>query len=65
MYGIWNDVQKRFVFGIRAKTADGAYRQLQHHIGKQSYKWRYSAKPIPPGWMNPKNPNYKKRGVKR
>lgn len=61
MYGIWNDVQKRFVFGIRTNTAEGAYRELKKRIGKDYYKWRYSARPIPPGWLNPKNPNYRKK----
>ena len=58
MYGVWNAVQKRFVFGIVEETPGRAQRALFHKIGKGAYKWRYEVRKIPPNWRNPKNPNY-------
>lgn len=46
MYGIWSDVSKRFVFGIQKPSKSAAHRQLMREIGKNSYKWRFRAKPI-------------------
>ena len=34
MYGVWNAVQKRFVFGIAEETPGRAQRALFHKIGK-------------------------------
>lgn len=58
-FGIWNDVQKRFVFGINEESANRARRELQRKIGKDAYKWRYEVRVIPQNWHNPENPNYK------
>ena len=63
-YGIWNDVQKQFVFGINEDSKNRAMRELQRKIGKDAFKWRYEVRVIPQNWHNPENPNYKdkKRG---
>lgn len=58
-FGIWNDVQKRFVFGINEESANRARHELQRKIGKDAYKWRYEVRVIPQNWRNPENPNYK------
>lgn len=58
-FGIWNDVQKRFVFGINEESANRARHELQRKIGKDAYKWRYEVRVIPQNWHNPENPNYK------
>lgn len=46
MYGVWNAVQKRFVFGIAEETPGRAQRALFHKIGKGAYKWRYEVRKI-------------------
>jgi len=61
MYGIWNDVEKRFVFGITETTKDAAWRKFVKRVGKTSYKWRFEARAIPKGFSNPKNPHYQKQ----
>lgn len=61
MYGVFNAVQKRFVFGIQEQTARAAERALFKRIGKDAYKWRYEIRKIPANWHNPKNPNWVKR----
>ena len=58
MYGVWNTMTKRFVFGIAEETKGRASRALFHKIGRKAYKWRYEVRKIPPNWKNPKNPNY-------
>lgn len=58
MYGVWNAMQKRFVFGIAEETPGRAQRALFHRIGKSAYKWRYEVRKIPRDWHNPPNPNY-------
>lgn len=60
MYGIWNAVARRFVFGIREETKRAAWRKFVKTVGPTSYKWRFEVRPIPPGFKNPKNPNYQK-----
>lgn len=60
-YGVWNDMQKRFVFGIVKDTPRAAQKALFVRIGKGAYRWRYSIRKIPVGWQNPRNPNWPKR----
>lgn len=56
-YGVWNCVTKRFCFGISAPTRDEAQVEFYKKApGKAKYRWRYEVKPIPKGWVNPKNP---------
>jgi hypothetical protein len=59
-FGVWNGVQKRFVFGINEDSPKKAAQKLRDKIGKDSMKWRYEVRTIPPNWHNPVNPNYKK-----
>lgn len=56
VYGIWNTVDKRFVFGIKEDTADKAAKHFKSECRKLSYMWRYEVKRIPDGWINPPNP---------
>lgn len=56
-YGIWNSIEKRFVFGIAAETprkAEQAFRKTCINWRK----WRYEIKPIPDDFKNPRNPHY-------
>jgi len=46
MYGIWSAVSKQFVFGIQEPTKKLAFKQLIRKIGKDSFKYRFSAKRI-------------------
>lgn len=62
MYGIWNAVEKRFVFGIREESAAKAEKAFFHKVGKTAYKWRFGPRIIPEGWNNPKNKHYMKKG---
>jgi len=56
MWGIWNSITKRFVFGIVEATKGRAEREFKRKVGKDTYyKWRYEARRIPPNWKNPKN----------
>lgn len=55
-YGMWNGIDKRFVFGINANSPTEAEREFKTKAGKESYKYRYSVKEIPEGFVNPKNP---------
>lgn len=65
MFGVWNDVQKRFVFGIKEPSAQKAWKALYKKIYKDAYKYRYFIRVIPDGWVNPANPNYKKEVKKK
>ena len=56
MYGIWNNVTKRFVFGIREETPIKALRAFRKKVPERSYYWRYDARKIPEGFKNPPNP---------
>jgi hypothetical protein len=58
MYGIWNGMEKRFVFGIKKPTAKEALKEFRDKAGKASYCWRYEARKIPENWKNPKNKAY-------
>ena len=62
-YGIWNSVQKRFVFGIKESSKKKAIKALENKVGIDVYKWRYSIRTIPENWRNPKNPNYEEGEV--
>ena len=55
-WGIWNGVDKRFVFGIDEPSAAKAEARFREVCGSPS--WRYSAKRIPQGWKNPRNHKY-------
>jgi hypothetical protein len=61
MYGVWNDIQKRFVFGIVTDTPKAAQKTLFARIGKGAYRWRYSIKQILRSWRNPPNPNWPRK----
>lgn len=61
LYGVWNDMQKRFVFGIVETTPRRAQKALFRRIGKNAYRWRYSIKKIPSNWRNPPNPNWPRK----
>ena len=61
LYGVWNDMQKRFVFGIKETSPRGAEKALFRRIGKGAYRWRYSIKQIPRNWRNPPNPNWPRK----
>lgn len=58
-WGIWNDVTKRFVFGIREETEKKAWRRFVRENPSIWRKIRYDTKKIPDGWVNPPNPNYR------
>jgi hypothetical protein len=62
MFGIWNDVEKRFVFGIRKATAKEAEKAFFNKVGRTAHKWRFSVREIPDNWINPKNTRYLKKG---
>lgn len=62
MFGIWNDVEKRFVFGIRKTSAKEAEKAFFNKVGKTAFKYRFSVREIPDNWINPKNTNYLKKG---
>lgn len=47
MWGIYNTVSKKFVFGIHAKTENNAYNALFRCIGNDARKWRFVAKKLP------------------
>ena len=47
-YGIWNDMKKKFQFGICEDTPCKAEIKLFKLIGKDAYKWRYEARRINP-----------------
>ena len=59
VYGIWNSIEKRFVFGIREESADAALRKFRRVAPGASRAYRYSAKEIPEGHVNRKNPRVK------
>lgn len=56
-YGVWNNAEKRFVFGIAAETPRKAERAFRKSCVTWR-KWRYEIKPIPEGFKNPRNPHY-------
>ena len=61
MYGIWNSVEKRFVFGVSEPTSNAAWKSFKKKVPQAIWrKWRYDVKPIPEGFRNAKNPRYKK-----
>lgn len=47
-YGIWNSIEKRFVFGIAAETPRKAERAFRKTCINWRL-WRYEIKPIPRG----------------
>ena len=55
-YGVWNGIDKRFVFGICEQSYKAAERMAWDRIGDAYRKWRYEIMVIPFGWVNPKNP---------
>lgn len=61
MFGIWNDVEKRFVFGIRKSTVKEAEKAFFNKAGKTAFKYRFSVREIPDNWVNPKNTRYQRK----
>lgn len=56
-YGVWNCVTKRFCYGISASTREEAQMEFVRKASWDvKYRYRYEVKPIPKGWVNPKNP---------
>lgn len=55
-WGVWNGVEKRFVFGIAEPSQRKAQAEFERKCG--SPLWRYSVRKIPRGWVNPKNNRY-------
>ncbi len=43
-YGVWSNISKKFVFGIKAKSQNEAMRQLFAKIGNDARKWRFEIK---------------------
>ena len=61
LYGIWNSVTKRFVYGIKEFDQETAWKKFVNMVPKEIYmKWRYEVRKIPKGWVNPKNVNYRR-----
>lgn len=56
IWGIWNSVDKRFVFGIREPSKQAALTAFKKKVGKLSYLYRYQPKVIPKDFKNPPNP---------
>lgn len=52
-YGVWNNITKRFVFGIREDTRSAAWKKFCKLAPAAARKWRYEVKVIPNGWKNP------------
>ena len=46
-YGIYNSVSKEFQFGINEPSERKAFEKLFKKIGKDAYKWRFEARPLP------------------
>jgi len=46
MYGIYSNVSKKYVFGIREPSKTKAWKALRRKIGDDSRKWRFEAKPL-------------------
>ena len=46
-YGIWNNMTKRFQFGICEDTPMLAQARLFQKIGDDAHKWRFETKEIP------------------
>ncbi len=64
-YGVWNDMTKRFVFGLRDTNRARLVRRMFQVMGVAAYRYRYEIRAIPPGWKNPRNPTYAKEGDRR
>lgn len=61
LYGIWNSVTKRFVYGIKEFNQETAWKKFVNMVPKEIHmKWRYEVRKIPKGWVNPKNVNYRR-----
>jgi len=54
IYGIWNGVEKRFVFGIKEPTAEKAWSEFTRKCASWR-KYRFEVKPVPKDWVNPRN----------
>ena len=52
-YGIWNGVDRRFVFGIREDTKGKAWKKFCSIAPEAARKWRYETRVIPKDWKNP------------
>lgn len=54
VYGVWNSITKRFVFGIREGSREKAWAALK----KATNGWRafrYEVRRVPVGYVNPPN----------
>lgn len=58
MYGVWNSVDKRFMYGIQAPTKEEAWNEFTDKCPGWRC-WRFEVKAIPKDWVNPKNLRYK------
>lgn len=61
MYGIWNGMTKRFVFGIREDTPNKALSVFRKKNPGGWRCWRYEVRKIPRNFKNPRNPLYPPR----
>lgn len=58
VYGIWNGITKRFVFGIREDTKSKALAEFKKKAPGLWRYWRYEVRKIPRNFKNPRNPLY-------
>ena len=58
MYGIWNGMTGRFVFGIREDTKSKALAEFKKKAPELWRYWQYEVRRIPRNFKNPRNPYY-------
>lgn len=58
MCGVWNNVTKRFVFGIREETRKKVLVEFKKKVPNLWRYWRYEVREIPQHFKNPRNPLY-------
>lgn len=61
MYGIWNGITKRFVYGIKEPSKEKAKQKLFEKTGEGAYCWRYEVRLIPDNFTNPPNSLYPRK----
>lgn len=61
MYGIWNSITKRFVFGISEPTKTLALKKFKQLNPGGWRCHRYDIRRVPTKWTNPPNPQYQKK----
>lgn len=57
-WGVYNSVEKRFVFGIDKPSKSAAWKAFRKKYTQKYVPWRYELRPIPPDWVNKRNPFY-------